>query len=408
MKGWKPKDLKSKSFANIQELFDKVMKRVNTFVDFRTKLVEESSSKRAGDELEQESIKKQKVAIDAIPLATKPPTIVDWKIHKEGKNNYYQIIRADGSSKMYMVFSLMLKSFDRKHLEDLYKLLWIHQTIKSLRKFQASLEYTKTASSLRLQLAPMCPAGIEPSTGASSKDFVISKNLIETTASPKYHNFLNLVSSESSVVVVSVDYRTAPEHPVPTCFEDSWEAIKWVARHANGNGPDPWLNQYPDFSQVFFAGDSAGGNISHHMAIRVGSENPPNGVKGIILLHPYFWGKDRIGSELSHPWKQLIEDLWMFAHPGTSGLDDPLFNPDKDPKVLDLGCSRVLVCVAGNDILKDRGFYYKDILSKIGWKGDIEVIEDKEEDHVFFLSNPSSDNTCKLRKRFCSFINKQN
>ncbi|GJY99320.1 hypothetical protein Tco_0516750 [Tanacetum coccineum] len=109
MEGWKPKDLKSKSFANIQELFDKAMKRVNTFVDYRTELVEgsskkadaeiaqESSSKRAGDELEQESIKKQKVdedketaelkslmevipdeeevAVDAIPLATKPPSI---------------------------------------------------------------------------------------------------------------------------------------------------------------------------------------------------------------------------------------------------------------------------------------------------------------------------------------------
>ncbi|GKA94633.1 hypothetical protein Tco_0816671 [Tanacetum coccineum] len=64
MAGWKPKDLKSKSFANIQELFNKAFKRVNTFVDFRTELVdgsdvrakgsetrEESSSKRAGDEL---------------------------------------------------------------------------------------------------------------------------------------------------------------------------------------------------------------------------------------------------------------------------------------------------------------------------------------------------------------------
>ncbi|GKB70615.1 hypothetical protein Tco_0932027 [Tanacetum coccineum] len=132
MEGWKPKSLKNKSFANIQELFDKAMKRVNTFVDFRTELVKESSKKakteleenkkaeeevmegsckRAGEEFEQESIKKQKldedkeiaelqslieivpdkeeVAIDAIPLATKPSTIADWKIYKEGKNNYY-------------------------------------------------------------------------------------------------------------------------------------------------------------------------------------------------------------------------------------------------------------------------------------------------------------------------------
>ncbi|GJX73705.1 hypothetical protein Tco_0312300 [Tanacetum coccineum] len=64
MEGWKPKDLKNKSFANIQELFDKARKRVNTFVDYKTELVEESSkkaeaettqersSKRAGEELE--------------------------------------------------------------------------------------------------------------------------------------------------------------------------------------------------------------------------------------------------------------------------------------------------------------------------------------------------------------------
>ncbi|GJT59421.1 hypothetical protein Tco_1002954 [Tanacetum coccineum] len=128
-------------------------KRVNTFVDFRIDLVE-GSSKKAGDELEQEVTKKQKVddgqetaevdddqetskikelieivpdeeevAIDAIPLTTKPPTIVDWKIYKKGKKNYYQIIRADESSKMYLVFSHMLKSFDREDLETLWKLI---------------------------------------------------------------------------------------------------------------------------------------------------------------------------------------------------------------------------------------------------------------------------------------------
>ncbi|GJW41232.1 hypothetical protein Tco_0067077 [Tanacetum coccineum] len=61
------------------------------------------------------------VAIDVVPLATKAPTIVDWKIHKEGKNIYFQIIRADGSSKMYLVFSHMLKIFDGEDLETLWK-----------------------------------------------------------------------------------------------------------------------------------------------------------------------------------------------------------------------------------------------------------------------------------------------
>ncbi|GJU17978.1 hypothetical protein Tco_1145944 [Tanacetum coccineum] len=144
MEGWKHKDLKSKDFDFIKELFDKTFKRVNMFVDFRTDLVEDSS-KRAGEELEQESTKKQKVdedkdtaelqslmevipdeeevVIDDVSLATKSLKIVGWKIHKEGKKSYYQIMRADGKSQMYSIFSQMIKSFDREDLEDLYKLV---------------------------------------------------------------------------------------------------------------------------------------------------------------------------------------------------------------------------------------------------------------------------------------------
>ncbi|GKA56589.1 hypothetical protein Tco_0755661 [Tanacetum coccineum] len=151
---WKPKDLKNKSFANIHELIDKAMKRVNTFVDFRIELVEgikkgKGSEKRAGDELEQENAKKQKVdveketeqekaelqslmeivfdeediEIDAIPLATKPPSIIDWKILTKEKKSYYQIIRAGGQSKRYLTFLNMLKDFDKEDLETMWKLM---------------------------------------------------------------------------------------------------------------------------------------------------------------------------------------------------------------------------------------------------------------------------------------------
>ncbi|GKF24690.1 hypothetical protein Tco_0077012 [Tanacetum coccineum] len=144
IEGYKLKYLKLKEFDSIQEMFDRAFKRVNTFEDFRTKLVE-GKEKREGAELVQESSKKQKVdddketaelkklmeiipdeeevAIDAIHLAVKSPRIVDWKIHKEGKKSYYQIIRADGKSQMYRIFSQMLKSFNREDLEDLYKLV---------------------------------------------------------------------------------------------------------------------------------------------------------------------------------------------------------------------------------------------------------------------------------------------
>ncbi|GJW85263.1 hypothetical protein Tco_0158408 [Tanacetum coccineum] len=143
MEGYKLKDLKLKEFDSIQEMFDRAFKRVNTFEDFRTELVE-GKEKRAGTELVQEITKKQKVeddkeiaelkqlmkiildeevGIDAIPLVVKSPSIVGWKIYKEGRKSYYQIMRADGKSQMYMFFSQMLKSFDREDLEDLYKLV---------------------------------------------------------------------------------------------------------------------------------------------------------------------------------------------------------------------------------------------------------------------------------------------
>ncbi|GJT07458.1 hypothetical protein Tco_0841920 [Tanacetum coccineum] len=151
MAGWKPKDLKTKSFANVQRLFDKAMKMVNTFVDMDTYLVkesskkaeaetaQESSSKRAGEVLEQESSKKQKVdddkgpkelkqcmeiisddeddvTIEATPLSTKSPTIVDYKIYKKGKKSYFQIIRADDTyfdeTRFGGVTMLSLEHFD--------------------------------------------------------------------------------------------------------------------------------------------------------------------------------------------------------------------------------------------------------------------------------------------------------
>ncbi|GJX32104.1 hypothetical protein Tco_0241959 [Tanacetum coccineum] len=114
MKGYKLKDLKLKEFDSIQEKFDRALKRQNVEDDKETtnlKLL----MKIIPDE--------EEVAIDAIPLAVKSPTIIDCKIYKEGRKSYYQIMKADGKSQMYMIFSQMLKSFDREDLEELYKLV---------------------------------------------------------------------------------------------------------------------------------------------------------------------------------------------------------------------------------------------------------------------------------------------
>ncbi|GJU47275.1 reverse transcriptase domain-containing protein [Tanacetum coccineum] len=64
------------------------------------------------------------LAIDAIPLATKPAPIVNFQIHRKGMNGYYEIMRADGSAKTYLLFSQLLKECSiEKTWENLWKLV---------------------------------------------------------------------------------------------------------------------------------------------------------------------------------------------------------------------------------------------------------------------------------------------
>ncbi|GKB91587.1 hypothetical protein Tco_0963859, partial [Tanacetum coccineum] len=134
---------------------------VNSFVPMvvedskkaKTVIEQESSTKRAANKLEQEKAKKQKIdehvetkehndqdeeqlkkhmeiiedeeeiEIEAIPLATKHPMIVEYKIDKEGNMRYYKLIRADGSTKRYSSMIQMLQNIGREDLETLWKLV---------------------------------------------------------------------------------------------------------------------------------------------------------------------------------------------------------------------------------------------------------------------------------------------
>ncbi|GJX06283.1 hypothetical protein Tco_0194215 [Tanacetum coccineum] len=169
MGGYKHNQLKSKSYEEIQKMFDNEMRRVNTFIPMDSEVVKskkeiEESSKGIKDELEfdkeratRESskiqrieddkkadeheevevddeaelkkhlviVKDDEIAIDAIPLATKPPVIVEYKLLKEGIMVHYQLIRADGSSKRYSSMIRMLQDIDREDLETLWKLVKI-------------------------------------------------------------------------------------------------------------------------------------------------------------------------------------------------------------------------------------------------------------------------------------------
>ncbi|CAL5378767.1 unnamed protein product [Camellia sinensis] len=290
----------------------------------------------------------------------------------------------------------------------------------------------------RLAGTDTVPPSTNPETGVQSKDVVIDPETglsarlyipktpnphrklpllvyfhggafcVETAFSPSYHNHLNSLTSKANVVVVSVDYRRAPEHPLPIPYDDSWAAVKWVASHSTANGGEVWLKDYVDFDHFFFAGDSAGANIAHNLGIRVGLERL-DGVKlvGIVLIHPYFGGKDLIGCEGSNMvGKAVCDKLWGLASPESEdGCDDPFFNPGKNPKLSRMGCRKVLVCVGEKDVLRDRGWCYKEELGKSGWGGVVEVMEAVGENHVFHLVDPTCDNAVAMLDRVASFLN---
>ncbi|GJV42472.1 hypothetical protein Tco_1420912 [Tanacetum coccineum] len=95
MAGYKHNQLKSKSYDEIQEMFDKEMKRLEYDNSKKQKIDEHVEAEKDNDQEEAkmkkhiEIVKDDEVAIDAIPLATKPLVIVKCKIDKDGRMGYF-------------------------------------------------------------------------------------------------------------------------------------------------------------------------------------------------------------------------------------------------------------------------------------------------------------------------------
>ncbi|CAN6217952.1 unnamed protein product [Urochloa humidicola] len=232
--------------------------------------------------------------------------------------------------------------------------------------------------------------------------------VLDSAASPMYHRYLNSVASKAPVLAVSVNYRLAPEHPLPAAYDDSWAALTWAA-----SGADPWLSDHGDTRRVFLAGDSGGANIVHNIAIMAGARRGlPSGafLEGAILLHPMFGGKEPVDGELRET-REIMEKLWPLICPqSTEGLDDPRLNPMAGgaPSLRSLACRKILVCSAERDhYARARATAYYQAVKESGWHGSVEWLESVGEEHVFFLHKPECDESLALMDRLIAFLGEE-
>ncbi|KAK7280029.1 hypothetical protein RJT34_25091 [Clitoria ternatea] len=165
-----------------------------------------------------------------------------------------------------------------------------------------------------------------------------------SAASDFFHHFCVNLANHLNSIVVSVEYRLAPEHRLPAAYEDAVDALHWIKTQSNTND---WLKSHADYSNCFLMGSSAGANIAYHAGLRVAAEVDhdylrPLKIRGLILVQPFFGGTKRVSSEMRLMDDQVLPPhvcdlLWELSLPVGVDRDHEYCNPTAGdgPKVLD-------------------------------------------------------------------------
>ena len=169
------------------------------------------------------------------------------------------------------------------------------------------------------------------------------------------------MAAGSGALIISVDYRLAPEHKFPAAAEDSYAATRWAAQNAAELG-------YPE-GRLAVCGDSAGGNLAAVVALMARDKGGPK-LRYQLLIYPAF---DPAMEAPSH--KEFAEDgyvlsradmAWFWNHYLRNAQDgsNPYANPARAKDLSRLPAA--LVITAGFDPLRDEGEAYAEILRKAG------------------------------------------
>jgi len=177
----------------------------------------------------------------------------------------------------------------------------------------------------------------------------------------RYDPLCTFIARSVGVVVVSVDYRLAPEHRAPTAVNDCVDAVRWLAEHANSFGGNA--------SRLAVSGDSAGGNLAAVVCQVVRDEGGPT-IAHQALLYPATDATMSQPSIMEYARGPILtkakNDVFLGHYLGASGLSaaDPLVSPLWAAS--HAGLPPALVQTADLDPLRDEGALYAERLAAAG------------------------------------------
>jgi acetyl esterase len=168
------------------------------------------------------------------------------------------------------------------------------------------------------------------------------------------------LADEGQLLVVSVDYRLAPEHKFPAAVDDAVAATRWIAENAKQLGVDA--------ARLVVGGDSAGGNLAAVVAISARDDNGPP-IAGQVLIYP------ATDFSMTHSSHREPETSILLTHAAIRWFSDHYLNgpadahdwrasPARAKKLAGLPPAYVLT--AGADPLRDEGDEYARLLKEAG------------------------------------------